>query len=155
MGTGLSQVNFLWLCERFSRSPFTLWYSLRSTSSALGSVPPLPPPPAIQSDQFPDSKLHRICHFGCMWFQLYPLKWWQTVITGRPNNCLLPHLYSGALCPSFTYSPWPHFSPPTSPTLLSPSSSQKRQEYRKQSILIFSVKYGNFCWGKYFTCDEL
>lgn len=80
-----------------------------------------------------------------MWFQLHPLKWWQTVITGRPNNCLPPHLYSAASCPSFIYSSWPHF--PIVISVIVAKRQQFRLPYWKQNILIFSVKYGNFAEG--------
>lgn len=146
MGTGLLQVNFLWLGERFSRSPLALWYSLRSTSSALGSGRLLSPP--FSQTNFKTQS--RICHFSCMWFQLHLLKWWQTVITGRPNNCLPPHLYSAASCPSFIYSSWPHFPSHLTHIVIAIIIAKRRQlrlPYRKQNILIFSVKYGNFAEG--------
>lgn len=126
MGTGLSQVNFLWLCKRFSRSPLALWYSLRSTSSALGSGRPLPPPFSqtnFQSQSFIEFVILAACGFSCTHWRADKLSL-QAVST---TVYYLIYILQPHVLPSFTACG--PTSSPTSPTLLSLSSSQKGSSF--------------------------
>lgn len=133
MGTGLSQVNFLWLGERFSRSPIALWYSLRSASSALGDRIPLPP--------FSHFKAVFVIFAACGFSRTH----------GNYDKLTRPkfttHLYSAASCP-FIYSFLT--SCPTSTESLSPSPAQKKKE--KKAVMISTwvsyALYGNFTDGE-------
>lgn len=137
MGTGHSQVNFLWLCHRFSRRPLALWYSLRSAFSAPWLW--VNPPP-IQSDQFSDSKLHRIVILGACGFSCS--HWNDDKLSSHADPTTvyyLIYILQPHVLPLFTTHLPPHLSYLT--MLLLPSSPRKgrRIESRTSSFSQWSA----------------
>lgn len=86
-----------------------------------------------------------------MWFQLHPLK----LSLQTQQMFTLSSIFCSLM--SFLYLQLP--LPPHPCCYRHHHHHRKRRQfqlpYRKQNILIFSVQYGNFAEGKYFTCDEL